>query len=191
MPIWSGPPLSALDPYTRPWTLALAQPDPLCSVRETCAQCLTNDPADQVRWQWQGQGAVPSTSILLTGGFAALMNIDDFACYQTYAQYATAAAGGGASAVLIYYTSREADPFDLLAVAAPAADGSWERVAVPTYSLGNFDATRLVQGTPNSLPPSPLSPSLSLSLLHCWACRVTQSTPPIPFPSRSGEQLPG
>lgn len=100
LPDWSGPPFSSLDPYARPWTLAAAAPDPACASRDTCAQCLTADFGDQVRWQ--------APRAALGGGFVALMNVDDFACYQTYAQYTSAAAGGGASAVLIYYTDREA-----------------------------------------------------------------------------------
>lgn len=97
-PDWSGPAFSSLDPYVRPWTLAVAAPDPLCAARETCAQCLTTDISSQVVWQ------VPNAT--LGGGIVALMDVDDFACYQTYAQYTTAAAGAGASAVLVHYTSQ-------------------------------------------------------------------------------------
>lgn len=53
------------------------------------------------------------------------------------------------------YTSR-AQPytFDLLAVAAPTAEGIGERTTIPTFSLGSYDAWRLVTGA-GPLPPSP------------------------------------
>lgn len=101
LPDWSGRPFSTLDPYVRPWTLAVAAPDRLCAARKTCAMCLTAEYGDQVVWAAPKNGS-------LGGGVVALMDVGEFACYQTYAQYAAAAAGAGASAVLIYYTDREA-----------------------------------------------------------------------------------